>query len=145
MYNDLERQADEFAYLASGMMRGVTITFAPHTNSNKSFYALKEGKINDLGTVKEDGDTRVLEYINGAAPATGMTLSSMASVSDPTNHYLYNRVRATVGDTIELTSQTYRNSTYTIFIRMGTTGGFQADAQDAIQVYGQWNGTNLSL
>ena len=33
---------------------------------------------------------------------------------------------------------------YAVFIRMGSTGGNQATAQDAIQVYGQWNGTNLS-
>ena len=144
MYNDLERQADEFAYVADGMMRGVTITFAPQKSSNKSTYVLANGAINALGSVNGNATTRTLDYINGSAPS-GMTLETMASVSDPTNHYLYNRVRATVGDKIELSSQTYRNSTYTIFIRMGTTGGFQADAQDAIQVYGQWNGTNLSL
>ena len=59
------------------------------------------------------------------------------------NTYLYNRTRATIGDKVELTSQTYRNSEYTVFIRMGSTGGNQASAQDAIKVYGQWNGTNL--
>ena len=59
------------------------------------------------------------------------------------NHYLYNRVRSVIGDRVELTSQTYRNSQYTVFIRIGSTGGNQADAQDAIKVYGQWNGTNL--
>jgi hypothetical protein len=26
---------------------------------------------------------------------------------------------------------------------MGTTGGKEADKQDAIKVYGQWSGTNL--
>ena len=30
-----------------------------------------------------------------------------------------------------------------MFIRMGSMGGNQADAQDAVAVYGQWNGTNL--
>lgn len=64
--------------------------------------------------------------------------------SNSPNTYLYNRIRATVGDSIPLTSQTYRNSEYTIFIRMGSTGGNQASAQDAVLVYGQWNGTNLA-
>ena len=57
--------------------------------------------------------------------------------------YLYNKLRAVIGDNITLTSQTYRNSEYTVFIRMGSMGGNQASAQDAVAVYGQWNGTNL--
>lgn len=56
---------------------------------------------------------------------------------------LYNKLRAVIGDSIVLSSQTYRNSEYTVFIRMGSMGGNQADAQDAVAVYGQWNGTNL--
>ena len=71
------------------------------------------------------------------------TLKTMCAGSNTANHYLYNRVRSVIGDTVELTSQTYRNSEYTVFIRIGSTGGNQADAQDAIKVYGQWNGTNL--
>lgn len=67
----------------------------------------------------------------------------MCAGSNTANHYLYNRVRSVIGDRVELTSQTYRNSQYTVFIRIGSTGGNQADAQDAIKVYGQWNGTNL--
>jgi type IV pilus assembly protein PilA len=148
MYDDDERKADEFAFVADGEMRGVTITFLPHKNSNQSYFQLSEGKINYMGTFVADGETaRELEYINGAsAPAsTNMTLETMASLSALNHHYLYNRVRATVGDRIDLTSQTYRNSTYTVFIRMGTTGGNWAESQDAILVYGQWNGTNLSL
>ena len=56
---------------------------------------------------------------------------------------LYNKLRAVIGDNITLSSQTYRNSEYTVFIRMGSMGGNQASAQDAVAVYGQWNGTNL--
>ena len=56
--------------------------------------------------------------------------------------FLFNSVRATVGETIELASQTYRNSDYTVFIRMGTTG-VDASTSSGIAVYGQWNGTNL--
>jgi prepilin-type N-terminal cleavage/methylation domain-containing protein len=143
LYNDNERLQDEKAYVPAGLMRGVTITFRPHKSTNKAYYTLSEGAINDLG--KDD-----LNYIFGMptddedAPVLGMTMGTMSSF-DAAHNYLYNRVRATVGDSINLTSQTYRNSEYTVFIRMGTTGGFQADAQDAIMVYGQWNGTNLDI
>ena len=58
-------------------------------------------------------------------------------------HVKVNGKVAVIGDKVELTSQTYRNSNYTVFIRIGSTGGNQASAQDAIKVYGQWNGTNL--
>lgn len=43
---------------------------------------------------------------------------------------------------IILASQTYRNSECTIFIKLCTTGGEQSTAQDAIEVYGQYSGTN---
>ena len=75
--------------------------------------------------------------------ATRGTLATMCAGSNTDNHFLYNRVRSVIGDKIEMTSQTYRNSDYTVFIRIGSTGGNQASAQDAIKVYGQWNGTNL--
>ena len=61
------------------------------------------------------------------------------------NAMLYNKLRAVIGDSIVLSSQTYRNSEYTVFIRMGSMGGNQAGAQDAVAVYGQWNGTNLPV
>jgi prepilin-type N-terminal cleavage/methylation domain-containing protein len=148
MYGPNARLDDETEFIFAGVMRGVTITFEPEASTNKAQFILSKGKINGVGLT--GNGFSVSNYINGstnrpglADPATDMTLSTMASKNDPTNHYLYNRVRATVGDVIELTSQTYRNSDYTIFIRMGTTGGNYADAQDAIMVYGQWNGTNL--
>lgn len=155
VYNDNERLGDESGYSFHGLMRGVTITFEPERSSNKSAFVLYNGYINAAGHATGTG----LNYIDGSCPETEMTSSAMVesgytedmmllgnmhSFDEPDSHYLYNRIRATVGDRIELISQTYRNSTYTIFIRMGTTGGNQFDAQDAIKVYGQWGGTNLS-
>jgi hypothetical protein len=99
-------------------MRGVTITFTPNKNSNKNEYNLPDGAINKFINQKTG-------YLSEAP-------------------LLYNSVRSIVGDVIYNTSQTYRNSDFTIFIRMGTTGGGDAGAQDAVVVYGQYNGTNLS-
>ena len=141
MFDDNARLEDENPYSPAGVMRGVTITFEPEQSTNKSCFVLYNGIINKFGPT---------DFIYGSMPETEandddeLLLGGMASFGSMTNHYLYNRIRSTVGDKIELTSQTYRNSEYTVFIRMGTTGGNQADKQDAIKVYGQWNGTNLS-
>ena len=120
-FNDNARLLDEVAYQPAGSMRGVTITLKPNGSAE---YILKDGIINQTGDSSTTKGT-----------ITGKTLNDAPEV--------YNRLRSTVGDTIKVSSQTYRNSTYTIFISMGTTGGNQADAQDAIKVYGQYNGTNL--
>ena len=123
LYNDEARKLDETPYIGAGSMRGVTITLRPDGSGE---YVLKSGIVNQMGaatTKKGDLGGAILEDCE----------------------YLYNRLRSTVGDTIKATSQTYRNSDYTIFISMGTTGGSQEDAQDAIKVYGQFNGTNLAV
>ena len=121
LFTDEARKLDETAYLPAGSMRGATVTFKPNGSAE---YILKAGIVNQIG------DESTKKGTNG-----GAILEDCPE--------LYNRLRSTVGDTIKVSSQTYRNSTYTIFISMGTTGGNQADAQDAIKVYGQYNGTNL--
>ncbi len=146
MFDDSARKLDETAYKFAGRMRGLTVTFKNDgTATNKDTFVLKDGVVNGTAT----GGTGT-----GAGVATNSSsdekpgffggMSSTYSADAGTAGKLYNRVRATVGDKIELSSQTYRNSEYTVFIRMGSTGGNQATAQDAIAVYGQWNGTNLA-
>ena len=121
LFTDEARKLDETPYKPAGSMRGATVTFQPNGSAE---YILKAGIVNQIG------DESTKKGTNGGAILEDC-------------HELYNRLRSTVGDTIKVSSQTYRNSTYTIFISMGTTGGNQADKQDAIQVYGQYNGTNL--
>ena len=135
-YSDELRKLDETEYKLAGKMRGFTVTFSsiPESgtaaeNTNKAVFDLAEGVVNAGGT--------------GTAGRFG-GMSSAGATGAGTTGKLYNRVRATVGDKIELSSQTYRNSNYTVFVKMGTTGGNQAVAQDAVEVYGQWNGTNLA-
>ena len=154
-YNDNTRQKDEVEYLVAGQMRGVTITFYPAKNTNASQYTLSEGVVNAFVRKTDKKDDHVAPADGSVVPsehkyysgepdyATRGLLSTLCAGSNTANHYLYNRVRSVIGDRVELTSQTYRNSQYTVFIRIGSTGGNQADAQDAIKVYGQWNGTNL--
>ena len=135
MYSDEYRKLDETKYAFAGNMRGLTITFVNNgTADKKATFDIAKGIVNGSATLNKNCD---------ATNADGI-FKDMTAGTGAQAGYLYNRVRATVGDKIELSSQTYRNSEYTVFIRMGSTGGNQATAQDAIQVYGQWNGTNLS-
>jgi type IV pilus assembly protein PilA len=152
--DDDARVKDEITYIPDGKMRGVTITFAPDkgaTKGSKSKFVIANGHINNMNGT--DGDEVNSTYISKGPSAPGNPAVSAASISgvllknasDPARSYtyMYNQLRSVVGDEIPLTSQTYRNSCYTVFIKMGTTGGEQPENQDAIKVYGQWNGTNL--
>lgn len=116
MFGDEARLLDETVYYAAGNMRGLTITWSP--NESGDTYDFSKGILNKFVGRK-----------------TGL-LSE--------NPELYNRLRSVIGDKLDTTSQTYRNSDYTIFIRVGSTGGSEAVMQDAIQVWGQFNGTNLT-
>ena len=115
MFGDEARLLDETVYYAAGNMRGLTITFSP----------------------SESGDT--YDFANGILNKFVGRKTGLLSE----NPDLYNRLRSVIGDKLDTTSQTYRNSDYTIFIRVGSTGGSEAVMQDAIQVWGQFNGTNL--
>ena len=153
LYDDNARLDDEQPYYFAGNMRGVTITFKPTRNTSGDMeYVLANGIINTALRSTGAGGTgaplathfsTTTGYVFGDPDYSTCGTFAKMSCDGGANNYLYNRTRATVGDKISLTSQTYRNSDYTIFIRMGSTGGAQTDAQDAVAVYGQWNGTNL--
>ena len=152
-WNDNARLLDEVAYFADGYMRGMTITFTATNNANEAVCQLANARINDMGSKKATNADATggldYKYDNDCDGATGMTLQKMTSaggvgdVTSPRTGKLYNNLRAVIGDTITLSSQTYRNSEYTVFIRMGSMGGNNASSMDAVAVYGQWNGTNL--
>ena len=117
-FDSTSRQLDETPYYAAGNMRGVTLTFAPDKGSNGSTFDFKQGVVNQYVQIK--GNHRV-----GALQG------------------LYGRIDSSVGESLEIKSPTYRNSEYTIFIRLGSTGGNDESKQNSIQTYGQWSGTNL--
>lgn len=154
------RLKDETVFWAAGNMRGVTITFQPEMVGNsKTQYKIANGIVNKFinatqkGSVsatakkaaggERDDTVQVGGNCDHANGGTVGTMGVLTTATDYNKYYLYNRLRANIGTTVDLSSQTYRNSEYTVFIRMGTSGGNQADSQDAIEVYGQWNGTNL--
>lgn len=110
------RLADEKKYCLAGNMRGFTITFEPvQVNENDTQYVLKEAIINKYyGTSAKFGDAQ----------------------------YLYNIVRQVIGNDVLQVSQTYRNSEYTIFVRISLAGE-DPDKMDPVEIYGQYSGTNL--
>lgn len=147
---DDARLADEVEYHFAGAMRGMTITFSPETGggNNASVFDMGHGKVNaGLATGAPAAADRVsgtIKYYGGNEWINADLNTLTAGATNDNHNYLYNRLRATVGDQITLTSQTYRKSSYTVFIRMGSTGGNSAAGQDSVKVYGQWNGTNLN-
>lgn len=143
-FNDSTRLKDEVAYVAAGNMRGMTLTFVPTDSGNASEFKMKNAFVNDMG-VYVDAANRAAAKSKTKVDNVDVAamLNNISSGAAGKDAMLYNKLRAVIGDSIILSSQTYRNSEYTVFIRMGSMGGNQASAQDAVAVYGQWNGTNL--
>ena len=118
LFGDEARQLDEVPWYAAGNMTGLTLTFSPHKGSNGSIFDLKEGVTNQFVQIKNNQRF-------GAMPK------------------LYSRVKSITGEKIEIKSQTYRNSEYTVFISLGKMTGNDETQLVAFDVYGQWSGTNL--
>lgn len=114
---DGSRLGDEVAFHAAGNVRGTTITFKPTMSFGKTKYVVSESVINSFFP-KEDKNICNLPN-------------------------LYNAIRSTIGDSIELKSQTYRNSEYTVFVEIRSVGAGHVDSQKIVRAYGQFSGTNL--
>ena len=153
-YTDDTRLADEEAYHPDGNMRGMTITFTASSSSNEAMFKLASARINKMKDTEADNKRKCAAPLadntkSGIKADVQTTLSKMtangktAADTDKKAGKLYNKLRAVIGDNITQSSQTYRNSEYTVFIRMGSMGGNDAAAQDAVAVYGQLSGTNL--
>lgn len=148
-YNDTTRLLDEQAYKPNGKMRGLTITFNATAGANSAEFKMASARINKMSADtkkclagKDDTTIAAKKKTDDNSVSVQTTLSEMTTKNGQKGQ-LYNKLRAQIGDSITLSSQTYRNSDYTVFIRMGSLGGNDAAAQDAVAVYGQWSGTNL--
>lgn len=143
-YLDTTRLKDEDRFIPSGTMRGITITFSTTPSGNVNEFKMADARINDMLTSKKAVTGKISHTLTKTKDADNdaLIMKNMCATGGQKGQ-LYNKLRAQIGDSITLSSQTYRNSDYTVFIRMGSLGGNQANAQDAIAVYGQWSGTNL--
>ena len=122
--------ADGEFWAPDGSGRATTITFNPEYGpNNQIIYDLSKGIVNDMtygnGSVAQD---RVME---GALIDNNQCYFNKLIKT-------YNTVRQTVGTDVITTSQTYRNSSFTVFIRFS-----QKDNTTVADVNGSFNGTNL--
>ena len=118
IYNDDARKQDEMKFYAAGRMRGVTITFERRTDPADGYIYISDGVINKFSDCAIDIE---------ACP------------------YLCRQIRLILGEKIDLSSQTYRNSEVTVFIRMGSSEETTILEQEPIQIYSQFSGTNVVL
>ncbi|MBQ8626112.1 MAG: hypothetical protein IJ419_08125 [Agathobacter sp.] len=107
-------------YCPDGFMNGFTITFHPIKDNGAYVYNIADGIINEY--IKPGGILYGIEgldfiYHNGAEPdyENHGTLSTMEST------YLYNRIRATIGDYIEILSAHHQDVPLTIFVAIDGT------------------------
>ena len=115
---------DEEYWAPDGSGHAVTITWNPDENGN---YTLGEGLVNDMtfgnGSV---GQSRTVDEVKQCY------LKEMGSQK------FHTAVQQSIGAKFAEKSATYKNSSYTMFIRFNLVDGiYRAD------VYGQFNGTNL--
>ena len=115
---------DEEYWAPDGSGHAVTITWNPDENGN---YTLGEGLVNDMtfgnGSV---GQSRTVDEVKQCY------LKEMGSQK------LHTAIQQSIGAKFAEKSATYKNSSYTMFIRFNLVDGiYRAD------VYGQFNGTNL--
>lgn len=108
-----------------GSGEGVTITFNP---DEKGIYELSKGIVNDIASG------------NGTHAELQITDSSKQCLfEDMGNQLLYSAVKQAVGTRLVNSSASYRNSSYTVFIRFTI-----ADGTKKAVIGGAFNGTNLS-
>ena len=120
-----------------GAGRATTITFNPETGSNNAtIYRMDSAIINDM--TYGNGSVAHGRVMEGSLIENNQCYLKNASLNGNQTGYLYNRVRQTIGDSVTSTSQTYRNSSFTVFIRFT-----QKDGVTVADVSGQFNGTNL--
>ena len=120
-----------------GAGRATTITFNPEVGSNNAtIYRMDSAIINDM--TYGNGSMAHGRVMEGALIENNQCYLKNASLNGNQTGYTYNRVRQTIGDSIINNSQTYRNSSFTIFIRFT-----QKDGVTVADVSGQFNGTNL--
>lgn len=131
--------ADGEFWAPDGSGRATTITFNPEEGpQSKTQYRLDKAIVNDMtygnGSVAND------RVISGTQAENVQCYFKNASINGKQTGHTYNEVRQTIGDDVITTSQTYKNSSFTIFIIFT-----QKDGTTVADVNGSFNGTNLDI
>ena len=125
---------DEEFWAPDGSGRATTITFNP---TDDGTYILADAFVNEMtyGNGSVVTPTRLMEERGGADPIQ----CRFSEMNTQGKTLLYSKVQQAIGDKVKLNSATYRQSSYTVFIRYVIVNG----AVKA-EVHGGFNGTNLS-
>ena len=120
------KYTDEEFWAPDGAGKGVTITFNPDEQGN---YHFDTGFVNDM------------TFGNGsvAEPRTANGNLIQCYFKDMGEAKLYSSLKQSMGETFVSKSNTYKNSSYTVFILFNSV-----DTMQKVTVYGEFNGTNLS-
>lgn len=132
---------DNEYWAPDGSGKATTITFNPTKKGIKTTYEISEAIVNDItygnGSVGQEREVKGSEITDNQCYLTETTYKD--NDADITA-YVYNRIRQAIGDKISITSQTYGNSSYTIFIVWKLKDGIWVP-----NVHGDFNGTNLTI
>lgn len=119
------KTTDEEHWAPDGSGHALTITFNPDENGN---FDIAKGLVNNMtegnGSVS---DTRTIAELK------------QCYFSEMGNSKLYTKVQQTFGPVLAEKSATYKNSSYTVFIKLTNMDGLTHT-----DVYGEWSGTNLT-
>ena len=128
------QNVDEEFWAPDGSGRATTITFNPDDKGN---FVLADGYVNEMtyGNGSVVTPTRIMEE-RGAADPIQCKFSEMQLNG---KNLLYSKVSQIAGEKIKLNSATYRQSSYTVFIKYVIENGVVKAV-----VHGEFNGTNLS-
>lgn len=118
----------------TGEMKGITITFpVTKVTEQESVIRLDQGVINEMpGTYQKGSPIRALER-----KYNDMNTISLRTLSHPTaDSKLYQTIRQQIELAVPITSKTYSDADYTVFISIVGSG-----VDKRIDVYGEWNKT----
>lgn len=139
-FTDGARQYAGREYYYAGNMRGVTLTFESNVINGVSVLEIDKAIVNQalrFNNIKIADNRKPddVSYSTGREPKYDRfgTLATMSA--DEKSHYLYEYFANNTSLTLEIESERYRNSDFTIFIN--------TQDPENIQVYGQWSGYNL--
>lgn len=121
-----QKEKDEQFWAPDGSGPAVTITLNPDKTGH---YDLATAKVNNM----IDGNGSTADYDSRAFnPYKQVDLKDIPQ--------LYSAVNQTIGSSVESTSRTYKQSSYTLFVRYDLMDGTKVAT-----VSGEFNGTNLAI
>lgn len=126
------QEIDEEFWAPDGSGKTTTITFNPV----KGKYYLKDAVINDMYSSNPAVNSRTLQGVQMDDVTCALSEAKLHVGAQDSK--MYAKLKSSLGEVLDLGSNTYGNSSYTVFMHYQ-----QKDGVPFVEVYGMWNGTNL--